>query len=592
MRTQKVHVARRSLLAALLVAFLSSLAGAQTLPAPWTSTDIGAPETAGRSTYSSETFTITASGTDIWGTSDQLHFVYRPVTGDVEIVARVISITTEAHRWAKAGVMIRESLTAESRHAMMVGSAEGGFAFQRRVQTAGNSDSTAGPANAPPGWVRLVRKGDLFSAYDSTDGVRWRLVGSDTIPMGDTVYVGLPITSHSRTVAATATLDAVKVIAASLPNQPPAISITTPAANSQYPTPASIAINATATDPEGAMLSVDFYANQTLILRDTTAPYSATFATSTPGSYSLTAVAHDADGNSTTSGAVPVMVNAPGGAPTVRMMSPANGATFAAPGRIWLEASASDADGIARVEFYSGTTRLWIENVAPYENWWTNVAAGTYTVTAVAYDNLGNKTTSAPVTITVASSNAAPTVALTSPTSGSTFTAPATVNMAANASDSESQMARVEFYNGSTMLNSDTSAPYSWSWTNVGAGTYTLTAVAVDAAGNRTTSSAVSVTVGTTPLTPPRLVVFTASSDHATHVTSYRFDVFISTANPLTAIPLATANLGKPTPAANNDITVDQSALFSALAVGNYIATVTAIGPGGSTRSLTVAFTR
>ena len=63
------------------------------------------------------------------------------------------------------------------------------------------------------------------------------------------------------------------------------------------------------------MLSVDFYANQTLISRDTTAPYSAAFATSTPGSYSLTAVAHDADGDSTTSGAVAVTVQ---GATTAR----------------------------------------------------------------------------------------------------------------------------------------------------------------------------------------------------------------------------------------------------------------------------------
>ena len=153
-------------------------------------------------------------------------------------------------------------------------------------------------------------------------------------------------------------------------------------------------------------------------------------------------------------------------------------------------------------------------------------------------------------------------------------------------------MTRVEFFNGTTLLGSDTSAPYTYSWTNVGAGTYTLTAVAVDAAGNRTTSSAASVTVNTTSLPPPRLVVFTASTDHATNVTNYRLDVFISTANPATATPVATANLGKPAPAANNDITVDQSTLFSALAVGNYIATVTAIGPGGSTRSLTVSFTR
>ena len=177
--------------------------------------DIGSPQIAGRSTYSSGTFTITASGSDIWGTSDQFHFVYQPVTGDVEIVARIASITTQTHRWAKTGVMIRESLTAQSPHAMMVGSAAAGYAFQRRTQTAGSSDSTAGPASSPPGWVRLVRKGDLFSAYYSTNGVNWQLVGSDTIPMADTVYVGLPMTSHSKTVAATGTLDSVKVTAAS-----------------------------------------------------------------------------------------------------------------------------------------------------------------------------------------------------------------------------------------------------------------------------------------------------------------------------------------------------------------------------------------
>ena len=108
--------------------------------------------------------------------------------------------------------------------------------------------------------------------------------------------------------------------------------------------------------------------------------------------------------------------------------------------------------------------------------------------------------------------NAPPTVALTSPTGGATFTAPATISMTANASDPESQLSRVEFFNGTTLLGSDTSAPYMYSWTNVAAGTYALTAVAVDAAGNRTTPSAASVTVGGAAPTPPRLVVFTAST--------------------------------------------------------------------------------
>ncbi len=405
----KIAPGIRALLFVILSVFTCSAVTAQTLPSPWLSADIGNPQIAGRSTYSSGTFTITAAGSDIWGTSDQLHFVYRPITGDVEIIARVASITTQAHRWSKAGVMIRESLTAQSRHAMMIGSAAAGYAFQRRAQTAGSSDSTGGPADAPPGWVRLVRKGDLFSAYYATDGVNWRLVGSDTIPMGDTVYVGLPMTSHSKTVSATAKLDSVKVIAATLPNAPPAISIMAPAANSQYTAPASIAVNATATDPENAMLSVDFYANQTLISSDTTAPYSATFGTSIAGTYSLTAVAHDADGGSTTSAAVIVRVGATNGAPTVSLSSPANGASFAAPATITIAANASDPENqLSRVEFYWETTLLSTDTSAPYSSLWTGVGAGSYSLTAVAVDAAGLRTTSTAVRFTVGSSTAVP----------------------------------------------------------------------------------------------------------------------------------------------------------------------------------------
>jgi len=87
-------------------------------------------------------------------------------------------------------------------------------------------------------------------------------------------------------------------------------------------------------------------------------------------------------------------------------------------------------------------------------------------------------------------------------------------------------------------------------------------------------------------------VVFTASADHATRVSSYLLKVFTQGANPNTATPVASSDLGKPTPAANNDITVDRAAFFSALPAGNYIATVTAIGPGGQTPSSSVPFVR
>jgi len=187
--------------------------------------------------------------------------------------------------------------------------------------------------------------------------------------------------------------------------------------------------------------------------------------------------------------------------------------------------------------------------------------------------------------------NQPPTVSLTSPANNATFTAPATIALAATASDPENRMARVEFYSGTTLLGTATGSPYAFSWTSVPAGSYSLTAVAYDADGARTTSAAVSVTV-TTGTTSSWTVQFNASADHDTNVSSYRLDVFASGADPATASPLATISLGKPTPDASRLISVSEAPFFTALAAGNYVATVSAIGPGGESRSAPYAFTR
>ncbi|MFC4535965.1 glycoside hydrolase family 48 protein [Sphaerisporangium dianthi] len=91
-----------------------------------------------------------------------------------------------------------------------------------------------------------------------------------------------------------------------------------------------------------------------------------------------------------------------------------------------------------------------------------------------------------------------PTVSLTSPTAGQTYTAPATVNLAASAADSDGTVSKVDFYQGSTLLGTDTSSPYTYSWTNVAAGSYSLTAKATDNSGASTTSSPVGITVSGT----------------------------------------------------------------------------------------------
>ena len=96
--------------------------------------------------------------------------------------------------------------------------------------------------------------------------------------------------------------------------------------------------------------------------------------------------------------------------------------------------------------------------------------------------------------------NTPPTVSLTSPTAGAMYPAPASITLTANAADADGTIAKVEFYNGATLLNSDTTSPYSYVWTGVAAGTYSLTAKATDNLGATTTSGAISVTVTAPPV--------------------------------------------------------------------------------------------
>ena len=162
-----------------------------------------------------------------------------------------------------------------------------------------------------------------------------------------------------------------------------------------------------------------------------------------------------------------------------------------------LSANASDTDGsVTGVEFYAGSTLVGSDQSSPYSFSWSNVPAGSYTLTAVATDNGGARTTSAPVGITVAgSSNQLPNVALTTPANNATFAAPASVILAASASDPDGTVASVEFRSGSTILGTDTTNSYGMTWSNVPAGTYTITAVARDNSGATRTSAPITITV-------------------------------------------------------------------------------------------------
>jgi hypothetical protein len=185
---------------------------AATLPSNWARADIGGVGATGSSCFDASTmaFTVNGSGADIWGTADEFQFAYRELTGDGKIQARVATLTnTDA--WTKSGVMMRETLTPGSKHAMMIVSNTKGLAFQRRVSTGGVSTSTSGGAGTVAQWVKIERTGDLLTASRSADGENWTVVGTETIVMGPTIFVGLPITSHRDGTIATATLTDVTV---------------------------------------------------------------------------------------------------------------------------------------------------------------------------------------------------------------------------------------------------------------------------------------------------------------------------------------------------------------------------------------------
>jgi glucuronoarabinoxylan endo-1,4-beta-xylanase len=177
------------------------------LPSPWLDDDVGAAGPAGSASCSNTLFTVAGSGADIWGNADAFHYAYLPVTNDCTIIARVASVGN-TDPWAKAGVMIRQSLTAGSAHAMIVVTPGNGASFQWRSTTGGSmSQSQVGGVSAAY-WVKMVRTGNSFRGYISADGGAWTQVGTaQTISMVGAVYVGLPVTAHNNTALCTATFD-------------------------------------------------------------------------------------------------------------------------------------------------------------------------------------------------------------------------------------------------------------------------------------------------------------------------------------------------------------------------------------------------
>jgi len=350
--------------------------------------------------------------------------------------------------------------------------------------------------------VQFKLDGANLGAADTASpyAITWN---STTVANGSHTLTAVASDAASNTTTATTV-----TVTVSNDSTPPTVTMTAPATGSTV-SGSSVAVSATASD-NVAVAGVQFKLDgANLGAEVATSPYAVVWNTTSTanGSHVLTAVARDAASNTTTATAVTVTVsNVDGTPPTVAMTAPANGATVAG-ASVTLSATASDNIAVVGVQFLLDGANLGAEDTAsPYTIAWNTigVANGVHSLTAVARDGAGNTTTATPVSVTVNNDIAPPTVAMTAPANGSTATGTA-VTVSATASDNVA-VAGVQFLLDGAALGAEvTTAPYTIAWNSTAAsnGSHTLAARARDAAGNQTTSAAVTVTVSNVASTPP-----------------------------------------------------------------------------------------
>jgi regulation of enolase protein 1 (concanavalin A-like superfamily) len=420
------------------------------------------------------------------------------MTGDATVVARVGSVEY-TDEWAKAGVMIRESLAAGSRHAFALVTPGGGVAFQRRTATGGATAHT-GVSGAAPVWLKLERKGSTFTASRSSTGTGWTIIGTATMSMPTTVYVGLAVSSAKGSTLATATFSDVTVAGAA----------------SLLPS------GWTAADIGGvALTGVSAYAHGGFSISGAGADI---WSISDQFQFAYRQASGDVDviarvasfqGPSAWSKAG-VMVRAslaPDAAHASLFVTPSNGVAF----------QRRPANGVWSLHTFggSGAAPAWVKlerrgsAITAFRSddgvTWTMTGSQTlslppafYVGLAVTSNNTAARATAQFTNVNVmsGSANMPPTVSLTVPP-GSSYVAPATISLAANASDSDNGVAVVEFYANGTLVGSDATSPYAYTWSGAPAGSHTLKAIARDNAGLSTTSAPTTVTVATATNPPP-----------------------------------------------------------------------------------------
>jgi hypothetical protein len=310
-------------------------------------------------------------------------------------------------------------------------------------------------------------------------------------------------------------------------NRPPTVSLGS-VSTSDAVAPGAASISATASDPDGSIDRVEFYAGTTLIGSDTSAPYSVNWSNIPAGTWTISARAVDDQGAMTSSAVhgigasafatVAIRADVPSGYPTVRLLDHTAGGncTLQGPRTLVIYAHAADDSAVARVEFYAGGTKLGEDATGAvsggetlYSCTWANAPAGTHVLTARAIDDTGFMTVSEAVTAVLEANTAPPAVTLQAPPAGLASGQPLTLS--ANASDGDG-IDRVDFLLDGVGIGCATAAPWTLAYTAPRVGTYTLTARAIDGRGAAAISSSRVLTItGPTAFAAPGALSATAT---------------------------------------------------------------------------------